>query len=346
MKPPTVAITGLNACDNPAPGVGVAKSLKQAETFRARIVGLAYDAMEPGIYLDQYIDRTFLVPYPASGAEALLQRLRTIHALEHIDVILPNLDNDLPNYIAIEPVLRELGIRVFLPTNEQFLLRGKQHLQGAAELAGIDMPEQRAVHDQKELYRAIKKIGVPVMIKGAVHAASRADSMEEAVVRFSSVAARWGLPILVQNLVNGEEMNVIGVGDGKGRALGMVAIKKMNVTKLGKIWTGVTVNNQRLLTAAQRFVAATRWRGPFEVECIVADDRVYLIEINPRFPAWVYFATGIGINLPAMLVEMALDCGVTDTPAHYPAGKLYIRYTDECVCDMERMQKLICHGES
>lgn len=345
MTPLTIAITGLNACDNPAPGVGVAKSLKEAGRFKARVIGLAYDAMEPGIYLDQYIDRSVLIPYPASGPEPLLERLRAIHTQEPIDVILPNLDNDLPNFITLEPALRELGIRVYLPTSEQFRLRDKQHLRGAAALAEIDIPDQVVVNNQAELYQAVKKIGVPVMIKGAVHAASRANSLEEAIVRFSATVAKWGYPILVQKAVNGEEMNVIGVGDGRGEALGMVAIKKMNVTELGKIWTGVTVSNERLLAAARSFVAATCWRGPLEVECIVAGDRVYLIEINPRFPAWVYFATGVGINLPAMLVDMALDRPLTPVQ-EYPPGKLYIRYTDERVCDMARMRQLILHGES
>ena len=345
MRTLTIAITGINACDNPAPGVGIAKSLKEAPGFQARTIGLAYDAMEPGIYLDQYIDRSFLIPYPVSGPDALLHRLQEIHAIEPIDVLLPNLDSDLPNVIAIESTLHKMGIRVFLPTEEQFCLRDKQHLRGAADLAGIDMPQQAVVKDQKELHQATQDIGVPVMVKGSVHSASRANSLQEAITRFTAVVARWGYPVLVQEVVIGEEMNVIGVGDGHGRALGMVAIKKMNVTELGKIWTGVTVSNQRLLEAAERFVAATQWRGPFEVECIISGDQVYLIEINPRFPAWVYFATGVGSNLPALLVDLALGCPITP-PEGYPTGKLYIRYTDERVCDMARMQQLICQGES
>ena len=92
---------------------------------------------------------------------------------------------------------------------------------------------------------------------------------------------------------------------GAGKSLGLVGIKKLWITELGKIWTGVTVRNERMLRAAQRFVTANKWKGGFELECILSGGELHLIEINPRFPAWVYFATGVGINLPARLVRAA-----------------------------------------
>ena len=55
-----VGISGINAVDNPGPGIGVARSLKEDKDLNVRIVGLAYDAMEPGIYMDWIVDKSFL----------------------------------------------------------------------------------------------------------------------------------------------------------------------------------------------------------------------------------------------------------------------------------------------
>ena len=41
MKDLAIGISGINAVDNPGPGVGVARSLKEAADLRARIIGLA-----------------------------------------------------------------------------------------------------------------------------------------------------------------------------------------------------------------------------------------------------------------------------------------------------------------
>ncbi len=40
----TVAVTGLNATDNPGPGVSVIRSLRHDHDFKGRVVGLYYGA--------------------------------------------------------------------------------------------------------------------------------------------------------------------------------------------------------------------------------------------------------------------------------------------------------------
>jgi len=77
---------------------------------------------------------------------------------------------------------------------------------------------------------------------------------------------------------------------------------------------------------------------------MVQGDRVNLIEVNPRFPAWSYFATGVGVNLPARLVRHLFGMPLPALP-EYEAGKLFIRYTYELVTDMASFQKAITRGE-
>ena len=77
----------------------------------------------------------------------------------------------------------------------------------------------------------------------------------------------------------------------------------------------------------------------------IENDKVYLIEINPRFPAWSYFATGVGINIASNIVRKAFDLPVIDY-SDYEAGRLYVRFTDDLVTDMERFQRIITRGES
>ncbi|MES9858376.1 MAG: ATP-grasp domain-containing protein [Sedimenticola sp.] len=345
MKKLHVAISGISASDNPAPGTGVARSLLEDMEIDYHLAGLAYDALEPGIYMDWLFERSFMVPYPTASQEALIQRLLYIRHHFGLDVAVPTLDSELPFYINNEEKLREQGIHTFLPTQEQFRLRGKEYLSDVAQKSGISAPQQQLVTRQDELIKAVGELGLPVMIKGTLYKAYAAHTLDSALALFGKIAAEWGFPVIVQQLVHGEEMNVIGVGDGEGGLVGMVAARKMSVTELGKIWTGVTVTHPALAAAAKSFVTAFEWRGAFEMECIVAGDQIQLIEINPRFPAWVYFATGVGINLPAMLVRLASGEEVVPK-MDYPAGKLFVRHTTEQVGDMNTFQNMITRGES
>lgn len=345
MKKLIVGVTGINAVDNPGPGVGVARSLKEDADLHVEIVGLAYDAMEPGIYMDWVVDHSYVMPYPSAGAEAYLDRLLYIKQSRGLDFVIPNLDAELPLFIKLAPILEKHGIGTALPDMARFRLRGKDRLQEVAQGMGIKLPRTRVVTSPEGLVRAAEAIGYPVMVKGIFCRASRAHTVQEAIAHYRALVCEWGHPVIVQEVITGDELNVVGLGDGEGMPLGLMGVKKVSITALGKIWTGVTVKNEPMLAAAERFIHSFKWRGPFELECMICNGDVYLVEINPRFPAWCYFATGVGLNLPARLVRHALGRRVPVTD-DYEAGRLFVRYSFELVTDMSAFQRVVTMGET
>lgn len=344
MKEITIGISGINAIDNPGPGVGVARALRDDKDLNVRIVGLAYDAMEPGIYLDWLMDRAFMMPYPSGGHDAYLQRLEYIKDSYGLDFVIPCLDVELPFYTKYSKELENMGIKCAVPTMDQFKMRGKDCLDEVAKRIGVEIPKTRVINSLSELLTAVDEMGLPMMIKGAFYKAYYAATTQQAIGFFNSIVAEWGYPIIVQQVVCGDELNVVGMGDGEGECLGLVGIKKLTVTSLGKIWNGVTIKNERMLKAAEEFVQKYKWKGPFELECIVDDDHVYLIEINPRFPAWSYFSAGVGVNLAANMVRSGMGLPV-EKKKDYDSGKLYVRYTYEVVTDMLPFQSMMTRGE-
>lgn len=342
-----VGISGISAADNPGPGTGIARSLREDNSVRTRIYGLAYDALEPGIYMDWLFDKSFTLPYPSAGGEGFVERLLDIKATHGLDWIIPNLDVELPIYIKYADELADHGIQTFLPNMKLFRLRGKDKLAEVADQIGIDLPETHVVSSPEALDEACEKIGFPLIVKGAYYLAHRANTALEAAAHFRAIVAEWGYPVIVQQRVKGDEINLVGVGDGEGGSLGFVAMKKISVTSLGKVWAAVTVKNRLMTEAAERFVRGTKWRGPFELECILDSEhnKLYLIEVNPRFPAWSYFATGVGVNLPSRMLRHAAGLPIDPTP-DYAAGQFFMRYTYELVTDMNRFQSVMMRGET
>ncbi|MBF0381078.1 MAG: ATP-grasp domain-containing protein [Magnetococcales bacterium] len=338
-----VAISGINASDNPGPGVPVARSLLDSKAD-IKTIGLSYDLHDAGNYLSSMFDASFILPYPSGGWDGIIAKLRHIKQTIGLDVIIPCLDAELPLYIKYQEALAKEDIYTFLPTAGQFKDRTKENLAQLAENLDLHHPKTQGVINIEQLQQALDEIKLPVYVKGNYYEAYPAYTKYEAIGHFTKIANKWGYPVLVQEVVSGEELNVVGMGDGKGNTVGLVAIKKLTTTSLGKIWNGVTIQNPALLAAAKQFVKLSNWRGPFELECIVEDERVTLIEINPRFPAWVYFATGIGINLPEQLIELAMGRPYTQAP-DFAAGKLFIRHTSEQICDITDLSQLACSGE-
>lgn len=345
-RPVTVAVTGINARpDNPGPGLAVARCLKESRHLDARVTGLGYDVFDPGHYLPQWCDASHLMPYPSVGEETYMARLAALHEANRFDVLLPCLDSELPTLSRLVPWLDKLGVATMLPTAEQIRLRSKDRLAELAQEAKIDCPATKSLF-REDFFRAAASEGFeyPLVVKGLFYDAKVAHTPDEAVAAFRRIAGEWGLPVLAQKFAPGEEINLTGLGDGEGRLLGAVMMKKRALTDKGKAWAGVSIHDEALLAAARRLVAATRWRGPLEVEVMRgADGRLSLIEINPRFPAWVYLSVGVGQNLPEMLVRLALGEMVAEPPPA-PAGILFIRYAQEVIVPLSDFEAVVTTG--
>ena len=307
---PTVAVTALNATDNPGPGVGVIRGLRADPEFRGRIVGLAYDGLEPGIYAEDLVDDVYLIPYPSQGTEAVRARLEVIHETTPIDVLIPNLDAELPVFADLDPWLRSQGIATFMPTRAQIDLRSKANLAALGERSDIDTPATKVVSSPEDLYTIADDVPFPLWVKGVYYGARRAANVSEAVAGFHEMAAKWGLPVIVQADVVGDEIDVVAVGDGEGGMIGAVPMRKTFLTDKGKGWAGVTIRDERLTALAERFFAATRWRGPCEIEMVLAQPRA--------LPLGRRDAHRAGLVRPAEGRAQAGGHGVPRGPGHRP----------------------------
>ena len=346
-RPLTIAVTGLNATDNPGPGVAVIRALREHPALSGcRIVGLAYDVLEPGIYSDGLTDALFMLPYPSQGREALMERLEYIHdRLGGLDVIIPTLDAELPSFIDLSDRLAAMGVGTYLPTARQFELRSKARLDDLGRLANIRVPEGRVIQTAAELADLDDAIPLPFVVKGPYYGAKVVYSRPEAVAAFHRFAAEWGIPIIAQRMVQGQELNVLAVGDGVGALLGAVAMKKTFITDKGKGWAGVTIRDPELMAITERFMEATSWRGPCELEIIRdADGDYHLIEVNPRLPAWCYLSAGAGMNLPATVALLALGHEVAPT-RDYRAGTMFVRIAIDQIAHVSDMAALTTLGE-
>lgn len=341
-----IAVSGLNAIDSPGPGIPVIRALRESRVFDVRIIGLAYEALEPGIYMHDLVDKTYQIPLPAAGTDHLLNRLRYIHDTEQLDVIIPNFDAELFNFIKLAGVLdQEMGIKTFLPTMEQFEARQKVNLEAYGKLHGIRVPKSKSISRHSEIGSLAPDFQYPLVVKGKFYDAFVAYTPEQVQTYFNKITAKWGLPVLIQEFIQGQEVNVTALGDGKGRMIGAVPMRKQYVTDKGKAWSGISIDDKKLTEMAERLFETSRWRGGLELELIRTDeDLYYLIEINPRFPAWIYLAAGCGQNHPEALVRMALGEEVEPFES-YDVGKLFIRYSYDMIVGLDEFMNISTRGE-
>jgi len=340
-----IAVTGLNNTDNPGPGVPVIRALRDSKEFDVRIIGLAYENLEPGIYMHDIIDKTYRIPYPSGGSDVLIKRVLEINKIEKIDILIPNFDAELMAFMKARDILLTAGIHTFLPELKQFEERHKTNLPDFGKKYKVNVPASNPVSTLSELKEIMKDYDYPVVIKGKFYDAYIAGNHEQAELYFHKISAKWGLPVVIQEFIRGTEVNVVALGDGNGNTIGAVPMRKLYITDKGKAWSGITLDDSKMIDLTHHIISATKWRGGMELELIKTDDqKYYLIEINPRIPAWVYLAVGAGQNLPEALVMMALGQEVKPFK-DYRKGVIFVRYSFDLITDIKEFEKLSMTGE-
>jgi len=341
VSPLRIAVSGLHRGENPQPGASIVRSLRRRFP-NAFIVGLVYDALESGIYMEDGPDAIYLMPYPTSGAAAFFERLDAVREKSPFDFLIPTLDAEIELLVHLEAELAARELHTFLPDKAMLARRAKNHLPALAKKCGVAVPDTQPVYDVSGALAAAAEFGYPLMIKGQYYDAKMVASEAALAAAVGRLLAEWGAPALVQRCVRGAEFNSLGLGDGEGGIAGLCTIRKTIVSEQGKGLGGITVLDPRLDDFCRRLVRELRWRGPFEIETMRDEQRgeYVLIEINPRFPAWIDFPSMLGVNFPAALVAMMEG---VQKPALLPRsapGHFYLRHQVEVVGHIEQLAAL------
>jgi len=342
----TIAVTGLNAGENPQPGPGVIRSLRRR--YRdVRIIGLAYGTLESAIYAENSADMIYQIPYPSAGIDALLERLDYMLAREPIDLLIPTLDAEIQPLIGAQAELAKRGIEMCLPSIEAFHARSKERLHELTEGTKTSVPKSTSVFSTAALAKAAAGMRYPMMVKGPYYDARKVYTQDELISAFHAIMGEWGGPVIVQEFVSGEEFNIAAVCDGEGGMMASCAIRKSVRSEKGKGFGGIVVDDPELTCMGKQLIEKLNWNGPCELEFIQdeTDGRYYLLEINPRFPAWIDFPSTFGYNLPAVLVDRLTGADSPSIPAQCPTGHFFLRHSSDISGRIEDLGRLSTFGE-
>ncbi len=238
-----------------------------------------------------------------------------------------------------------MGISVFLPGRKELHTRDKTYLKESLENTGVLLPDTISVQDVSAIRHVTEEIGFPLFVKGVFYEAYLARNYEEAVGYFYAMAGKWGIPVIFQKYISGEEINVCALAN-QGEMIGAVIMKKLFLTDKGKAWAGVTINNEEAKNISKKILDYIKWNSGCELEFIIENKtgKMYLLEINPRFPAWVYLATAAGQNLPEALLKLSLGEKVSPFQT-YDVGKVFVRHSWDEIIPMKYIESLTIKGQ-
>jgi carbamoyl-phosphate synthase large subunit len=191
----------------------------------------------------------------------------------------------------------------------------------------FEMPATMKVWTLQGIERSARALGFPLVIKGPVSGAATAHSLQDARTVWLKLKEQGHPESLAQTYVPGEEFAVAGVCDRKHRLRAALAIKKLLRCERGNTWGAMQMDLAPLVDSLAEFLRSIQWTGPVEAEFIRdgVTEKFMLLEVNPRFPAWISYGADLDINLPAYAVLTALG-----RPAPKPRAKPELIFMRSC----------------
>ena len=270
----------------------------------------------------QSADAGYLVP--RCQDPSFLEAVLGICGKEHVDLIVPTIDPELPVYAAAGRQFEAVGTRVHVSSPETISISNDKRLTHAWLLAH-GLPTVAQV-DAQLLLAGQAQLDLPVYAKPARGSSAIGVTRVDTLDSLERIAAHRD-DYIVQEIAPGAEYTVDVFVDRFGRCRSAVPRRRLEVRN-GEVSKGVTVKHQAVIALATQVSEALpgAW-GCLNVQ-IFADDltaRLSVIEINARFGGGFPLSWEAGADIPRWILEDMLS---QESSAHqdWKDGLLMLRY--------------------
>ena len=128
--------------------------------------------------------------------------------------------------------------------------------------------------------------------------------------------------ILIQEKMNGKEFGMDIVNDFEGNYYGTFVREKISM-RSGETDKAMSVIDNRFNTIGQTISKHLKHIGSLDCDVFIANEKLYVLELNPRFGGGYPFSHEAGINTAAIYIEWLKGQSNVDKFNQYRAGVLF-----------------------
>lgn len=343
----TIAITGVSAHHIPMPGLSLAKAIKQVGA-PFHLACFAENYYDTGCYREDLFDHIILMKFSLHQKE-LLKKIRSLRRKINLCAIIPTLDRHIEIFIHLEKELMALGIHLLLPTLDS--LKQVYHFPFETWAhASLTIPNSILIEHIRDIPVIIQKIGYPAVLKKIGPDKSCIKivySREELESDYRALPSQHPKSIyFLQQFVEGEHFAVFGFAAKQGALTNVIVIKVVQSCAYGKTWMATHMSDAvaaPFSALLQSIVHHLQWRGPIEIDCIRDryHEKIYCIDINPRFPSWVFYTSIVQPQLLQNYLQLLTGNSMQHTLKKEKTDHVYIRLPKNFYSNMSTLGKLI-----
>lgn len=276
--------------------------LKSNPNFEGKVFVSDCDKTASGLY--SLNDGYFLLPKPVDDPELYVKSLIGLCIKKDIKIIIPIIDPEIPILSKYKKEFSRRGIYVLVSNQKVINICNDKHKMNIfLKKNGFDtiITYLDINAFKKDLYA--RKIHFPVFLKkrkgSGSEKAQRIDNMKKLEAFFEK-------DMVIQEYVDGTEFGVDIFNDAEGNPI-RIAVKEKLAMHSGETDKAITRYDEQITRIAIRLGDKLGHIGPLDCDILKKDNKIYIIDLNPRFGGG-YPATHLaGLNLLKLVVQIYLN---------------------------------------
>jgi len=282
------------------------------------IVAVDIDPLTPAL---QEADRAYIVPRLSDLA--YIPTLVEICRQEHVHLIFPLIDPDIPVLARHRRELEATGARVVVVSQEAATMTADKWLTYQF-FRQLHIPTPRSWLPEQIQDAALE---YPAFIKPRFGSAGKQTFKVRSQRELAFFLDYVPEPI-VQEYLPGPEITNDVICDFDGNVLAVVSRQRIEV-RWGEVAKGKTIYQPEIIQHCVTIARGLKAIGPITVQCMLRDGRPYFTEINPRFGGGVPLGIAAGVRSPHWYLALAAGLPVEVPPlGSYKVGLYLTRFDD------------------
>jgi diaminopimelate decarboxylase len=296
-----IYISGLYSGTNPQPGIGIARSIRQAYP-QAELIGVEYSNRCSGIHWRDFDEIWLQRPWDELNLTTHAADIKKV--LDDGGLWISSIDLEIMWFANLFPEGHPNLLTAPLAAMQQV---GKPAIPAHVGLP-VKIPTFVTTEiSDWDLHAFCREHDWKVWLKGPYYEAVKTPTWGSFVEMRNILSSAWATEkLFLQSHVSGYEESIT-LSAYRGELLDCVRMRKRDLTELSKTWAGdISEVEDEIREPLREIIRKINWTGGAELEMVRdAGNQLWLLEWNPRFPAWIHGATITGRNIPASLVEGA-----------------------------------------
>ena len=286
------------------------------------------------------VDADVAVIVPSIYDSKYIESLKKIIIEHHIDAVISLNDLELPILSKHKEELETTGVKVII-SNENVIDIAFDKVKTFDFISEIGLKTPQTYTTIPKAKEAIfnGKLKFPLVVKPRWGSASIGidfpETEEELDLAFKlqhiklkksilNTVSEQDLDnaILIQEKMDGKEFGMDIVNDFEGNYYGTFVREKVNM-RSGETDKAVSVIDKRFTEIGEIISKNLKHVGSLDCDVFIANNKLYVLELNPRFGGGYPFSHEAGINTAAIYIEWLKGNKKVDKFNQYEAGKLF-----------------------